>query len=98
MITLVLNNQAEAAMEISNYNRNTTFEQGSLNSVAYFTVIGDGNTANLLQEIGGTGITSIEILNGEDSIYQLSELEAHITTINEYLDGDHITVNVNITF
>lgn len=98
MITLVLNDQAEKAMQISSYNRNTTFEQGALNSIAYFTVASDEETAALLQELGLSEITSIKIYSDEDLIYSLTELEAHITTISEYLEGDHITMNVNITF
>lgn len=98
MITLVLNNQTERAVPITAYNRNTTFEEGALNSVAYFTVTSNTETASLLNELGISGITSIEIFNDEDLIYSLTELTAHITTINEYLEGEHIVMSVNIAF
>lgn len=101
MNTLILNNLTETPFVLKSYNRNTTFDLNNdyaMNSTAYFDIDSSADVTAVLQTIGQTGITSIEIQHDGNSIYNLTDLTARISTINEYLQEDNININVSITF
>lgn len=101
MNTLILNGLSNTPFTLLSYNRNTTFDvdnDHAMNSVAYFTVQNSTNTVNQLQNIGANTITNILIKYNNENIYNLSNLNAYIATINETLYEDTINVNVTINF
>lgn len=98
MITVVFNGLSNQAIELLSFNRNTSFESGSMNSMAYLNVKNTAGTADTLRNLGLNGITNMVIYDGETAIYRLTDLNAHITSINESLNGNVIDVNVNIVF
>lgn len=94
MIKIKLNNYE---CEIDSYNRNTNIiENGTVNSIAYANII-NGNIGEL-NALLGTNISSIEIYFNSNKIYELQDITAEITSVNEYLSGDRMSYNINITF
>lgn len=51
-----------------------------------------------LQEVGLNGINSIQITHDEEVIYNLTDINAHISYINESLNEDHIDITLSINF
>lgn len=94
MNTIVFNN--EATFGVESFNKNTSFEGSSMTSTGYASL----NTSELddLTEVAQGTITSIKILHDEEVIYNSTNLSAKITSINEYLSGDRMNVNININF
>lgn len=98
MITIVFNGASSKAIELTGFNRSTTFENGNMNSMAYLNVVNTAQTAGWLQEFGLAGITNLTIKDGNDVIYNLANLNARISSVNESLSGNEISVSVNIEF
>lgn len=82
--------------EIDSYNRNTNISDGNINSSGYINVP-NGNVDEL-NALLGTTITSIEIYIDNDKIYELHNINAEVSSLNEYLSGDRMTYNLNLTF
>jgi hypothetical protein len=96
MTKLVLNNQATNAFEIRSYSRNTSFEDGSMNSYIYINMSGSVDLSPL-NEIGMNGVTSIALLNdNNETFYNLNNINGRITSIDETLEDNSIFVNMNI--
>lgn len=95
MTKIVFNNNENEAVEISGFNRNTSFSEDNTISNAYVNAIGG---VAILQKYGIETITSIKIYNDEEVIYELDNLNAKISNIDEYLNNEQITVNANILF
>ena len=95
MNTVLLNE--EALFGIDNFSKNTTFEGGNMSSTGYMSLrlVQDSPDLNAL---AAAPITSIKILHDETVIYNSQNLTAHITNINEYLNGDRVDVTVNLVF
>ena len=100
MNTLILNGLSSNPFTILSYNRNTSFdnETHAMNSVAYFDIANTAGAINNLQNIGLTGVTNILIKHDGENIYNLTNLHANISSINENLYEDNIHINVCITF
>lgn len=96
MITLIFNNKADKAMELTTFNRNTTVVDGHMQSVVYISAISADYTAELIQNLLDDGVSAIEIRNGDDVIYSLADLEGKVTDVNDYLNEEHIITNINL--
>lgn len=79
------------------YSKNTYFNQESISSNATCNVsLAD---IDVLNELAEDTITSIQIYNNENTlIYNLDNINARIESLNEYLNGDRIDINVNLIF
>ena len=100
MNTLILNGLSSTPFVLRSFNRNTAFEQGTraMTSIAYFDIENGTNVSSALQNIGTSGITNITIKHDDETIYNLPNLNAQITSIIETLYEDNININVSITF
>jgi hypothetical protein len=43
-------------------------------------------------------ITSIQIYHDNELIYDLSDIDANISSVNEYLTDDHMSITLNFNF
>lgn len=86
----------DAEFTVVSYNKSTTFNGDNINSSAYCDIIPADIAA--LHALGDDLITTIKIYHDEELIYNLTDQEAHITNINEYLNNDHMNANVTLIF
>ena len=95
MANIIFN--GEHTYELNSFNRDTTFNvtDNTMTSNAYMNL--RGTDANL-EALGRSSITSLEIKVNNETIYDLDEITAHITSLNETLIGDSMSTNVNISF
>ena len=93
MNTIVLN---DVTLEVTAYNKNTFLENGDISSSATCSVITSDITT--LNELSERLITSIKIYNDETLIYDLHNIEARISNISEYLNSNHININLTLLF
>lgn len=99
MLSLIINGQTDKALEITNFDRNTSFYEDGITSIAYGQVVNAGNAVEALQEIGLDKVTSLQINNSEEQpIYLLENQNARLTTINESLSEEQIHISFNIDF
>lgn len=98
MITLTLNGESSKAMELISFNRNTSFENGTMNSYAYMTIVPTATTAANLTAYGLNGITHLLIKDGNDPIYTLTNINANLTSFDESLNGNEMNCSMNIRF
>ena len=99
MNTLILNGLSSTPFELRNYNRNTSFDEArNMNSIAYFDIAPTTNTSAQLENIGKNPITNILIKHDDTPIYNLTNLNARISTINETLYDDSVLINASIVF
>lgn len=82
--------------EVESYSKNTSFSGETIVSNAYCAIITDDVAS--LNTLAQTTITSIQIYHNEVLIYNLSDISAKIDSINEYLQGERMGINVNLTF
>ena len=87
-------NQLE--LRVESYNKNTYFTGENITSTGNCTVITDNMDA--LNALAEDEITLIQIYHDSELIYNLSDISAHIDSINEYLTDDHISISINISF
>lgn len=82
--------------EVENYNRTLQSVNSEIASNGYCTVwlTDDFDIASLMQET----ITSVQIYHDESLIYDLDNLNAKIYSANEYLNGDHMVISLNLNF
>jgi len=93
MTTIKFNN---TTFEVTTYNKNTYFGGETITSNASCNIrVNDMATLNALAE---EPITTIQIYYENNLIYNLQDANAKIDNIGEYLGGDHMEVNVNLTF
>lgn len=96
MAKIILNEQE---FDFDGYTRNTYFNDDSISSSGYIGNIQGANVANALAGLGEDGITSISIKVGENVIYNLTNINAHITSIDESFNGvDKVNTNINLLF
>lgn len=97
MVRIKFNNSEDYIFALNGYSRNTNFEGGNMNSYIYVNLTPSANVLTKLQRLGVGTITDIELLRENDeSIYSISEIEGHIGSIDESLQGDEIYINMNI--
>ncbi len=82
--------------EVLNYSKNTYFNEGSMSSNASCAIKTD-DVSNL-HTFGLTPITSIEITHDDTVIYTLDNIHARVSNIGEYLETDHININIDLIF
>ena len=93
MNTIKLN---EVEMQVDGYNKNTYLSGDTITSNASCSVRTNNITA--LNELMTTPIESIQIYHDNTLIYDLDDINARVDNINEYLNEDHMNINVNLTF
>jgi len=95
MAQIVFNGQLN--YELNSFTRDTTFNftNDTMSSTAYMNI---KNADPLLEELGHSTITSLQIRVNNEPIYSLDEITAHITNLSESLMGDAMTTNLNISF
>lgn len=82
--------------EVESYNKSTSFGGEVMTSNAYASLRTDDIT--VLNTLAQTTITNIKIYHDSNLIYDLQNISAKIDNINEYLNGDRMSINVNLTF
>jgi len=82
--------------ELLSFNKYTNFNGAEVTGNCNCQIVTDNITK--IQELGLTEITSLQIMHDEDLIYDLQNISAHITSINEYLSNDKIDVTLAIDF
>jgi len=98
MAVLILNGESSKAMELNSFSRQTSFEGGQMNSYAYMSIRPTATTAANLVTYGLNGITNLTIKEGSDTIYNLANLDADLTSFDESLNGTEMTCSMNIRF
>lgn len=82
--------------DIDNYNKSTNFNNGMIDSNIFISLITKDITE--LNKLAEETITSIQIaMENGNVIYTLEDIEAKVSNINEFLSGDHININLNLT-
>lgn len=97
MAKIILNDEE---FSFQGYNRNTYFNEDSMNSNAYISTLRGPNLASRLQALAESTITSISIKKEDETvIYSLTNISAKINSIDESYNGDDaINTNLNIQF
>lgn len=82
---------------IGGYNRYTEVREGKVYSNANVNLVSADNYSALVALADET-ITSLKIDVDGSVIYNLTNQNGKITNINEYLNGDMMSLNMNISF
>lgn len=82
--------------QVVSFNKYTNFDENGMSGSCNCQIITDDITA--LQALGLETITSLQIIHDEDIIYNLQNISAKMTSINEYLADNHIDINLTLTF
>ena len=93
MNTIKFNN---VTIEVEGYNKNTYLNGNTITSNASCSV--RTNDMTTLNELMQTPIEAIQIYHNDTLIYDLDDIDARIESINEYLNEDHMNINVNLAF
>lgn len=95
MMTMILNGSAR--IPINSYNRYINIVDGKVRSNASFSCTGSGIIDSLLV-LAANPITSIEVQNDGTSIYDLENLNAKLTNLNENIYDGKVNVSAEIKF
>lgn len=96
MAKIILNNEE---FDFNGYNRNTYFHDDSISSTAYISDLRSIDLANRLKTLSQTTITSLQITVNNEVIYNLADIDAKMTSMDEAFNGvDTINTNVNLQF
>ena len=82
--------------EVMSYNKSTGLSDNTIVSTAYCEFI-NTNEINFDDKIFEP-ITSIQIYHDNNLIYNLSDITAHIESVNEYFNGERMVTNINMRF
>ena len=82
--------------EVMSYNKNTYFNEGTITSSANCQII--VSDMSILNDLTDEAITSLQILHNGNIIYNLSDINAHIENISEYLNVDKMDISVSLRF
>ena len=94
MATISLKN---STFTLHGFTRTTSFDENRM--VSYANCNMNYSLSTNLQELAEDPLTSITIKNNEnETIYSLENIDAHIRTIEETLNGEYMSVNLNIHF
>lgn len=87
----------ELELDVESYNKNTYLSEGGrIDSNANFSVTTDDVAA--LNAYMTQNITSLKIKHDGEIIYNLENISAHISSIQEYLSDNRINISVNLIF
>lgn len=92
MNTIKFNNEE---FEVNSFNKSTYFN-GQLTSAATCSL--ENTSLEILEPLLTTHITSLQIYHNDTLIYNLSNIDAKVDTINEILEDDRMGISLNITF
>ena len=96
MAKIVLND--ELTYNITDFNRFINLLDGTMQIVSNFTIANNTFTA-LMDTLKDLTVTSLKILNDQDSnIYELTDISAHVKTIDETLVQNAIQTHVTLNF
>lgn len=95
MDVIILNNDLENPIEITNYGRNISFDNNDITSTGYFN---GQDVASKVTKYGNSPITSIIIKHQGEVYYNLTNINAYITNVSEYADNGIVNLTVNLTF
>lgn len=95
MVTIKLNNGDE--MGLVGFNRSIIFHGAEVNDNASLEVAADTDKSTIMA-LGSAAITSLQILSNNQSIYELTNINARIDNISDTLDGEKISTRINLVF
>lgn len=96
MAKIVLND--ELTYNISQFNRYVNLLDGTMQITGSFTIV-NGQFSTLLETLRELTITSLKILNDQDiKIYELTNLNAQVNTIDETLVTNAMETHVSLLF
>lgn len=96
MAKIVLNN--ELTYNISQFNRYVNLLDGGMQITGSFTIV-NGQFSTLLETLKELTITSLKILNDQDiKIYELTDLNAQVNTIDETLVTNSMETHISLLF
>lgn len=93
MNTIKLNN---TTFTVESYNKNTVYDGTNITSNGYFNIINP--TISAVNALVSSPIESIQIHHDGTLIYDLDNINARISSINEYLNNDRVDVGINLVF
>jgi len=96
MATMIFNESLE--FEFGDYSRNTYFGGETISSDGYVNNIQGANIAAELEDFANEPITSIQIKKDNEVIYNLTDIDARLTSINEGYNGDRMYTNIVLHF
>ena len=96
MATIIFNGDLE--FEFNEYSRNTYFNGESINSDGYVNNIKGANVGAELSTFGNEPITSLQIKKDDEIIYNLPNIDANLTSINEGYNGERMYTNIALHF
>ena len=82
--------------ELESYNRNTYFNGETISSSAGCGIIAANITE--IDALAESTITSLQIYHDNELIYDLQNIDAHVSSVSEYLNTDRINITINIEF
>lgn len=97
MAKIILNDKE---FTFTTYNRNTSFFETGMSSSGSIYNLKSEDATSILEDLAETTITYLAIINNEETIYELENINAKITSIDEsYNEIDGIVIiNVNLVF
>lgn len=93
MNTIKFNN---TEFTVLSYNKNTYFSGDIISSDASCSII--TNDISNLNTMAQEPITTLQIYHNDTLIYNLQDINAHITYISEYLNDEAMSITINLTF
>lgn len=89
-------NDNNNTFEVLSYNKNTYFSDGVITSSGTCNLkVTNADVLNALYDIT---INDIEILHNNVSIYHLENISCRVVSISEFLNDDHMDINVSLVF
>ena len=82
--------------EVDSYNKATYFNGETVTSNANFSI--NTNNISALNDLSDEVITVIQILHNGEVIYNLTDINAKIENINEFLNVDKMNISVSLRF
>ena len=95
MNKIVLNN---VEIPIDSFSRNTSLSDGVVYSNAMVSINNDMDYSDELQDLIKAPITSLKLKVDDEIVYNLENINAQITSINENLYANGMNINLNIIF
>ena len=93
MNTIKFNNHSYG---VYSFSKNTYFNDDGISSNANCSI--ETNDITSLHELAQEGIQTLQIYHDDTLIYNLSNLDGKLTSIDEYLSDDRVNINLNLNF
>lgn len=96
MFKLFLNNEE---FELTFFNHQISIKGNDKESNAMCNIKNKNDAFNVINNLTETSITSFVVKNDNNvEIYNLNNINAHITNINAYLNNDEVSLDITLTF